>query len=68
MRAHEYLLERGGSAYLPSYMVTADLAERRLFALPRAPVFQRPVFIVSHDMTAQKWPWFADLIKRVSVL
>ena len=68
VRAHEYLLERGGSAYLPSYMVTDDLTERRLFALPRAPVFQRPVFIVSHDMTAQKWPWFADLIKRVSVV
>jgi len=65
VRAHEYVIERGGSAYLPSYMATADIAAGRLFALTKAPIFHREVFAISQQATAQKWPWFASLICRL---
>ena len=65
VRAHEYLREIGGSAYLPSYMAVADVAEGRPFIVLKAPVFQRPVCIINHDMTAKKWPYFANLVTHV---
>ena len=63
-RAHECLRGIGGSAYLPSYMAVAEVAERPFIA-SKAPVFQLPVCIISHNITAQKWPWFANLITHV---
>ena len=61
---HECLRGIGGSAYLPSYMAVAEVAERP-FIVSKAPVFQRLVCIISHNITAQKWPWFANLITHV---
>ncbi|MDG2403445.1 MAG: hypothetical protein P8M25_00360 [Paracoccaceae bacterium] len=60
--AREYVIQRGGSAYLPNYMVTADIAAGHLFALSKALVFHREVFAISQQETAQKWPWFTGLI------
>ena len=56
---------RGVSAYLPSYMAGADVAEERLCIVSQAPVFQRPLFIIYNDITAYKWPWFTNLIPHV---
>ena len=64
VRAHEYLREIGGSAYLPSYMAVAEVAKRPLI-VSKAPVFQRLVCIISHNIPAQKCLWFANLITHV---
>ena len=65
IRAHEYVIERGGSVYFPSYMATADIAAGRLFALTKTPIFHREVFAISKQAAAQKLPWFASLIGRL---
>ena len=62
--AHEFLRGIGASAHLPSYMAVAEVAERP-FTVSKAPVFQRSVCIISHNITGQKWPWFANLITHV---
>lgn len=42
--ALNYMLERGGSAYLAESMVQTDLDERRLFRVDEAPVIQRMTY------------------------
>jgi LysR family transcriptional regulator, flagellar master operon regulator len=46
MSAYQLLLRHGGSSYLPSPMVTADLTEQRIHIVKNAPTFQRSVYIV----------------------
>jgi DNA-binding transcriptional LysR family regulator len=44
--ALEFILRTGGVAYLPLRIVRRHLKERRLFRVPDAPIFKRPVFLV----------------------
>lgn len=54
----EYILEHGGSAYLPERIVRTQLANGELFLLDEAPVFERNAFIVANKSAVAKWPWF----------
>ena len=42
--ALNYILQCGGSAYLPEYMIQAELLENRLFAIADAPVISRMTY------------------------
>ncbi|HJM48865.1 MAG TPA: LysR family transcriptional regulator [Alphaproteobacteria bacterium] len=42
----QYILVNGGSGYFPLRVVRPYLAERRLFRVAKAPVFQRPAYLV----------------------
>ncbi len=44
--ALQYLLEKGGSTYLPMRMVRSHLAESRLYLVEKSPVFVRAVYTV----------------------
>ena len=61
--ALDYLLEHGGSAYLPESLVTDHLQTRRLFLLQEGPVFSRQVYLVVNDDSASQWPWFGMLLQ-----
>lgn len=53
--ALEFVLERGGSAYLPRRMALPWVAGDRLFVVPDAPVFQLPAYMV-YPTTATDGP------------
>ncbi len=55
--ALDFLLERGGSAYLPEQIAAPQIEAGRLFRLPEGPVFQRNTYLVSNDTAARDWPW-----------
>jgi DNA-binding transcriptional LysR family regulator len=59
-----YMLNSGGSGYLPRRMATPHLAAGRLHRVPRAPVFTRPVHAVLRPGLAGQ-PWFAGWVAEV---
>lgn len=64
--ALDFLLDNGGSAYLPERLVEPHQAEGLLHLVVDAPVFPRTAFLVTNDAAAANWPWLAGLIDRLS--
>jgi len=66
--ALDYLLDNGGSAYLPERLAAPHLEAGRLYPVPGAPVFSRATYLVTNDAAAAGWPWLpalvADLARR----
>jgi len=62
----DYLLDVGGSAYLPRRMVTDVLAEGRLHEITHAPVYNRPVYLVADAMAARRWAWLDGVVGAFS--
>ncbi|MEH6361844.1 MAG: LysR family transcriptional regulator, partial [Amylibacter sp.] len=60
--ALEYLLERGGSAYLPRALASPHVATSKLHQLSKAPVYSRKKNLIANDSAAQNWTWFEPLI------
>jgi len=63
--ALQFLLERGGSAYLPEALVRPHLAAGRLHALPGAVEFRRRKHLVVRDAVEETWPVFAEIAARI---
>lgn len=61
----EFLLERGGSAYLPRALAAPYLASGRLHVLADAPRFERKRNLVVNDSAARNWDWFAPLVRQL---
>lgn len=61
--ALQYLLENGGSAYLPTRIVDQYLNNETLFAVTGATVFYRPVYLVVRNSAKNDWPWFDKFIE-----
>ena len=59
--ALDFLLQRGGSAYLPEHIAAPGLAAGELYRIADAPVFTRQIYLISNDRVAEGWPWFAEL-------
>jgi DNA-binding transcriptional LysR family regulator len=55
--ALSYLRSHGGSAYIPQRLAAPLVAARRLFVLPGAPVFHRPVYLLVNNATTRGWTW-----------
>jgi len=64
--ALEYLLEVGGSAYLPERLVRRYVADRTFHVVPEAPEFLRRVYLITNDHAAADWPWLPGLVLRLS--
>ena len=64
--ALDFLLSRGGSAYLPRRIVKTALAARRLHEIQTAPTFERPIYLAAKTQAAARWPWLPDLIAHLS--
>jgi len=60
--ALQFLLERGGSAYLPRALAAPLVAEGRLYELCEAPIYSRKKMLVVNDSAAANWDWFAPLV------
>lgn len=60
--ALQFLLERGGSAYLPRALAAPLVSEGRLFELREAPIYSRKKMLVVNDSAAANWDWFAPLV------
>lgn len=64
--ALDFLLENGGSAYLPQRLALPHLAASRLYVISDAPQFRRNVFLVVNDRAAAGWRWMPGLITRLT--
>ncbi len=64
--ALEYLLETGGSAYLPQRLVDEHLMNQSLFSVPKAETFKRRVYLITNDGAAKEWPWLGDILKKLT--
>ena len=61
--ARDYLLQKGGSGYLPLRLIEEDIAAGHLHPVNAAPEFKRPVYLVTNDDAARNWAWLDEMIK-----
>ena len=64
--ALDYMLENGGSAYLPKRLAASYLDQGILFQLQDAPQFNRRINLIANDASTQNWRWLDDLLTRLS--
>lgn len=64
--ALDYLLDHGGSAYLPEQLAARHRAEGALHLLAEAPVFTRSTYLITNDAAAAGWPWLPELVARLA--
>jgi DNA-binding transcriptional LysR family regulator len=60
--AREYLLQKGGSGYLPLRLIRSDLEAGRFHAVSGAPEFKRSIYFVANDDAARNWPWLEEVL------
>lgn len=60
--AKQYLLKNHGSAYLPLRIVKTELENGLLYRVPRAPEFNRNVWLVLKDSGTVSWQWLQKVI------
>jgi len=65
--ALDYLLDQGGSAYLPLRLIGHHLKEGRLFRLTDAPQFNRRIVLITSDASTRHWPWLDAVIERLKI-
>ena len=63
--ACDYLLEKGGSGYLPLRLIEQHLDADRFHLVNGAPEFERSVYLVMNDDASANWPFLGDLLKLV---
>ena len=59
--ALDFLMDRGGSAYLPEQIAAPYCASGQLHLIADTPVFSRNTYLVTNDRVAQGWPWLTEL-------
>lgn len=64
--ALSYLLETGGSAYLPATRVRTLIKRGRLFQVAGADEFSRQYYLVVNHTSAEKWPWFDGFLTNLT--
>ena len=66
--ALEFILRRGGAGYFPVRMVRQHIKDRRLFRVPHAADFHRPVYLVmSADVTEAPIESVLDGLRWIAV-
>ena len=58
----DFLLDHGGSAYLPTGLAHPFLQQKQLFCLSDAPQFHRNVYFVANATALPNWPWLPDAL------
>lgn len=59
--ALDFLMDRGGSAYLPEQIAAPYCATGKLHLIADTPVFSRNIYLVTNDSAAQGWPWLSEI-------
>ena len=65
--ALDYMLEKGGSAYLPRRIALPHLKAGRLFEMLEAPAFTRNIFLIVNPNAASRWAWMPGLVAKFGV-
>ena len=60
--ACEYLLEKGGSGYLPLRLIESHIERGRLHVVAGAPEFTRSVYLVVNNDAAGNWPFLPEIL------
>lgn len=63
----EYLLNVGGSAYLPQRLAQGALDQNQLSILQDAPSFKRPVFLTFSNEARDSWAWLDPMLDALSL-
>ena len=64
----EYLLNEGGSAYLPLRLARPHIASGAIHILDKAPTFERRAYLIVNKTASKAWPWFENcLINSVNL-
>lgn len=63
--ALQFILDNGGSAYLPEALAYRFLRNHRIYPVADAPVYTRKKCLVVNDNAAQNWIWFQSLVDRL---
>jgi len=66
--ALDYMLQHGGSAYLPKHLANDHFKNGVLHIVAEAPSFSRPVYLQTNEETVGLWHWLPELVKRVLLL
>lgn len=64
--ALEYLLENGGSAYLPKSLAQPYIAAGKLHVLSEGPEFSIKRYVIANDVVTASWAWFSTLIDETT--
>lgn len=64
--ALDFLLEHGGSAYMPERLAIPLIAQGRLYPIDEAPTYSRTVKLIVSDAAAADWPWLPSLVDRIA--
>ncbi len=61
--ALDYLLDQGGSVYLPEYLVMHLIQDEKLYRVESAPTFSRTAYLITNDLASTEWGWLHHLSK-----
>lgn len=62
----QHILQKGGSAYLPTRIADPLVTNGRLYPIDEAPAFERPRYIIVNSTAAQGWDWLTTLIEDLT--
>ncbi len=60
--AKSYLLNNGGSGYLPKRLIQIELKTNEIYPVVDAPPFKRNIYLVVNNEAAKNWPWLSDVM------
>ena len=59
--ALDYLLDQGGSVYLPESLIKPLLDSKQLFLIEGAPLFSRTAYLITNDLVSSEWAWLKEI-------
>jgi DNA-binding transcriptional LysR family regulator len=62
--ALDYLLDQGGSAYLPERLAAPHVEAGQLYLLPDAPIFDRTAYLITNDLTSVQWELLLEILQQ----
>ncbi|MGB1318292.1 MAG: hypothetical protein ACPG5W_08800, partial [Flavobacteriales bacterium] len=65
--ALDYLLDHGGSAYLPEHLVMPFVKEEKLFLIDNVPEFSRAAYLITNDLASSGWSWLDELSSLIEL-
>ncbi|MGH1538893.1 MAG: LysR family transcriptional regulator [Arenicella sp.] len=63
--ALDYLLDHGGSAYLPEQLAEPHITSGVLYLISEAPIFNRTAYLITNDLAANQWEWLSDITELI---
>jgi len=63
--ALDYILEQGGSAYLPVRLASKLLEDGTLFQLANAASFNRSIYLITHEHSCDQWHWLPEAVSHL---